>query len=228
MIKWLMFSTISILLVMAGQALQTTAASAPTLDPTSATVKIVRTWQRSDGQAVYEVTEESLGTVIAPNLILTHDHFGIPFGARAPGLLALGDNAQHSWRWRATAAQLMAINAGTGLIRLPNDLPVPAAPLAGDTDLQRLTAGSWLTVTYGDDNTQHLVQRNFQVIQVKDGIARLADPDRVIQAGDSGGGAYFNGKLIGNIWSINLDGAQRAAGSFNVALLPSQAQTYVK
>jgi hypothetical protein len=38
----------------------------------------------------------------------------------------------------------------------------------------------------------------------------------------------LNGQLIGNVWSINLDTTRHLLGSFNVALLPAQAQRYVK
>jgi hypothetical protein len=68
----------------------------------------------------------------------------------------------------------------------------------------------------------------FQIVQIKDGIAQLADPSCIINSGDSGGGAYLSGDLVGNIWSIDLDSDRRAAGSFNVALLPSQVRGYVK
>jgi hypothetical protein len=193
-----------------------------------ATVKIARTWQSIDGPALYDVTAVSLGTFIAPNIILTHNHFGITLGNQSPGMLAITDKANHSWRWRATDAQSIVINSGISLIRLPISLLVPAAPLADDTDRRRLTIGSWLTVNYWDDKTQRLAQRDFQIIQIEDGIARLADPDLVINPGDSGGGVYFNGKLVGNTWSINLDSAGHATGSFNVALLPSQVRSYVK
>ena len=63
-------------------------------------------------------------------------------------------------------------------------------------------------------------------MRIQNGVAQLADPWHVINSGDSGGGSYFNGKLVGNIWSINLDRDRQAAGSFNIALLPSQVLAY--
>jgi hypothetical protein len=83
-------------------------------------------------------------------------------------------------------------------------------------------------VNYWDDTARRIAQRDFQVVQIKDGIAQLADPGLVINSGDSGGGVYFNGKLVGNIWSINLDSSRQAAGSFNAALVPAQVRNTMK
>ena len=228
MIKWIILSASVILLAIAGLALPKTAASAPALDAMPATVKIVHTWRITTTQAVYKATGASLGTVIAPKIILTHNHFGSTLDRQPSGALVVMDKANHAWRGQATDTHLIAINAGTSLIELPNDLPVPAVPLADDADLQRLTVGRWVTVDYWDDHTQHIAQRDFQIIKVQVDVARLADPDRAIQLGDSGGGAYFSGKLVGNIWSIDVDSAGRPAGSFNIALLPAQVLSYVK
>ena len=53
-------------------------------------------------------------------------------------------------------------------------------------------------------------------------MATLADPVRIINPGDSGGGVFFNGQLIGNTWSYNADVNGNPLGSFNVALVPAQ------
>ena len=227
MLKAIIFGASTLLLTLAALVLPKAAASAPALEPMPATVQIVHTWQSITHQTVYQATAESLGTVIAPHLILTHNHYGDTLGHQSAGMLEIMDSAHHVWRVPVAKAQLLMINAGTGLLWWPYDLPVPTAPLADAANLQGLTAGKWITVNCWDDNTQGIIRRDFQIIQVKDGIAQLADPDLVIRPGDSGGGAYFNGKLIGNTWSINLDRAHHPAGSFNVALLPTQAYRYV-
>ena len=48
--------------------------SAPQV-PGKALVQIVRTWERQSGNARMRVEEMSLGTVIGPHRILTHNHF---------------------------------------------------------------------------------------------------------------------------------------------------------
>ena len=228
MAKWIVFCAALIFLGIIGLAVPVPVSSAPALDSTPAAVKIVCTRQRINGSSVVDVTGESLGTFIAPNFILTHNHFGSTPGHHACDALVIADIAGHAWRWRATDVQLMAIDAGTSLIRLPNKLLAPCAPLAESTSLPNLPVGAWVTVTYWDDTTGRITQRDFQVVQIKDGIAQLADPGLVINSGDSGGGVYFNGKLVGNIWSINLDTAGRAAGSFNAALVPTQVRNTMK
>jgi hypothetical protein len=228
MAKWIVFFVALIFLLIISLARPISVSSAPALDSIPAAVKIVCTQQRTNGSAVDDVTLESLGNFIAPNFILTHNHFGFTLGRQSCHTLIITDKAGHSWRWRAIDAQLIAIDSGTGLIWLPNKLLAPIAPLTDSTSLPDLPVGSWLTVNYWDDNTKRIAQHDFQLVQIKDGIARLADPDRVINSGDSGGGAYFTGRLVGNTWSINLDSARRPMGSFNVALLPSQVRGYVQ
>ncbi len=228
MIRSIIFIGIIILLLLFGITRPAVTFPIEAQDSAVATVKIVNTEQRLSGQTAYQVTASSLGTVIAPHLILTHDHYKDTLGQQSSGMLEITDSAHHAWRVPVAKAQLVMINAGTGLLLWPYDLPVPVTPLADDVDLQRLTAGKWITVNCWDDNTQSITRHDFQIIQVKDGIVQLADPDLVIRPGDSGGGAYFNGKLAGNVWSINLDSQRRPAGSFNVALLPTRVRDYVK
>jgi hypothetical protein len=55
-------------------------------------------------------------------------------------------------------------------------------------------------------------------------VATLVDPHLVIRTGDSGGGIYLDGKLIGNTWARYVDSTDgRPLGAFNVALLPTAA-----
>jgi hypothetical protein len=161
-------------------------------------------------------------------VILTHNHYGLALGHRPADTFTISDQTGRTWRWRAVDAQLIVINAGTALIWMPEKLSLPAAALASSADLADLKAGHWLSVSYWDETRSRLARHDFQIVQIKDGIVRLADPDRIIRPGDSGGGAYFNGKLVGNVWSINLDSARRPLGSFNVALLPAQVRSYVR
>lgn len=58
--------------------------------------------------------------------------------------------------------------------------------------------------------------------------ASLIPPDPVLRSRDSDSGGYYNSRLVGNVWSINLDSQRRLADSFNVALLPTRVLDYVK
>jgi hypothetical protein len=116
----------------------------------------------------------------------------------------------------------ITIDRGTLLLRLPDTVHLTAVPVADQAAIHRLTTGDWLTVNYWDNATQRLATRDFQLIKTANGIATLADPDRIINPGDSGGGVFFKGQLIGNTWSINTDVNGNLLGSFNVALVPAQ------
>jgi hypothetical protein len=226
--KWVISIAMMVLLSVSGPALTAQTAPATAKVSMPATVKIELTWQQTTSSAIYEATAQSLGTLIGPKVILTHNHFGAPLNSLSAGRLTITDQADRSTHWSTADVQQISVDKGTTLIWLPNDVVTPSAPTADGAAVQRLSAGDWLAVNYRDDATQRLAQQDFKILRIQNGIAQLADPSRVINSGDSGGGAYFNGQLVGNTWSINLDSARRATGSFNVALLPSQVRRYVK
>jgi hypothetical protein len=127
-----------------------------------------------------------------------------------------------SFRVRVAEVKRIAIDKGTLLLQLPDAVNLTVQPLGGKSTIKRLTAGDWLTVNYWDDANRRLATKDFRLIKTANGIATLADPERVINVGDSGGGAFFNGQLIGNTWSYNCDANGNSLGSFNVALVPAQ------
>ncbi len=116
----------------------------------------------------------------------------------------------------------VTLDKGTRLLQLPVSIALTAAALAEPPLINQLAPDDWLTVNYWDDANSRLATRAFKFIQMKNGVATLADPEHVINPGDSGGGVYFEGRLIGNTWSYNADTAGNSLGSFNVALVPAQ------
>jgi hypothetical protein len=56
-------------------------------------------------------------------------------------------------------------------------------------------------------------------VSVEGGVLTLADPGKVINGGDSGGGAFYRGELVGNTQSVVLDLQRQPVGLFNVALV---------
>jgi hypothetical protein len=193
-------------------------------EPVSFAVQIRHSWKAPQGNVLRDYADQSLGTIISPDLILAHNHFSQPEGRLSDEAFSFEDSAGRSIRWRAIDLHLIPIDAGTMLIKLPAPAFPTSALVSDQAALEGLTANSWLAVDYWDDGTRRIARRDFQIVQINDGIAMLADPKLVINIGDSGGGVYFNGKLVGNTWSINLDDARHAIGSFNVALLPPQAR----
>jgi len=191
-------------------------------DVTQRTVIIRHTWKqmRSDGR--YDISANSLGTAIGPDLILTHNHFDQPVGRLPEELFTFDDAVGRTIQWRPGDLKLTVGNAGTMLIRLPAGTFATNARLADGATLKHLVVGVWLTVSYWDNRTGGLAQQQFQIRQIKDGLIKLADPDRLINSGDSGGGAFFNDQLVGNTWSIDMDRAGNLLGTFNVALIPAK------
>jgi hypothetical protein len=116
---------------------------------------------------------------------------------------------------------LMHTSESLGTVIGPH-LILTVLPLADKSALNQLSTGDWLTVNYWDNARQQLAVKDFRLIKTVNGIATLADPERVINPGDSGGGVFFDGHLIGNTWSYNADVSGNPLGSFNVALVPQQ------
>ena len=191
-------------------------------------VKIKHTWERVEGNLAYRTSVPSLGTVIGPHTILSHNHFDASMGNLPNESMVFIDNSGKSVSVRYADMKATPIDGGTMLFSLPGNLAVAAAPIANRSTIDSLTVGDWLTVHYWDDAAERFAQQDFQIIRIRNGIATLADPDRVINGGDSGGGAYFEGKLVGNNWSVNEDQNGNSLDSFNVALLPLQVADLVQ
>jgi hypothetical protein len=196
--------------------------SAPSLQPI---VHIVDTQKQDRGNLTYIHSSDSLGTVIGPHLIVTHNHFGATFGTLPDETLDISDSTGRSFRVRVAEVKRIAIDRGTLLLQLPDTIDLAAAPFANQNAISLLTAGDWLTVNYWDDARQRLATKDFQFIQMANGVATLADPDHTINPGDSGGGVFLAGRLIGNTWSYNADVSGNPLGSFNVALVPQRVTT---
>ena len=207
-------------------ATQTATSASPISQQTVAaqpvTVRIQHTWKQWQGGALLDFKDESLGTIIAPDLIFTHNHFSQPVGRLPEEAFYFEDDWGRSIQWRPRDLRLTTINAGTMLIRLPVGVFSGQASVVDRPTLRHLTVGTWLTTHYWDSTAGQVAQHSFQIIQVKDGVAKLADPDRLIKPGDSGGGAFFENRLIGNTWSIDTDGDGHVLGTFNIALVPFQ------
>jgi len=185
-------------------------------------IRILHSWKVMQGGSTHEYRDESLGTIIAPDLILTHNHFSRPQPAWLEETYIFEDAWGRSVQWQPRSLKFTMPDTETLLIRLPAGAFPDRATVADRTTVSRLAAGAWLTITYWDDATRQIAQHDFQIAQIKDGLATLADPDKHINRGDSGGGAFWQGRLIGNTKSIYADVAGNAPGLFNVALTPSR------
>jgi hypothetical protein len=185
-------------------------------------IRILHSWKVVQGGALREFRDESLGAIIAPDLILTHNHFSRPQPVWQEEMYTFEDAWGRSVVWQPRSLKFTMPDAETMLIRLPAAAFPDRATVADRTTVNRLAVGAWLTITYWDNATRQMVQHDFQIVQIKNGLVTLADPDKYINRGDSGGGAFWQGQLVGNTKSIFVDGSGTSIGQFNVALLPAR------
>jgi hypothetical protein len=169
------------------------------------------------------------GTVVGPHTILTHGHYR-PFGDPAYVHEALvvtlpGSSLSASVDVNRTATPY--VDAGTILLVLPNWMRLPEAVALGDPE--GLRAGDAVFVAHWDDVRGRFALLETTVASVKGRVARIEDPGRTLQPGDSGGGVYnVRGELVGNVWSIGMSGTGQRLPWFEAALLPVGAGQYVR
>ena len=192
------------------------------------TLKIEHAWLRRSLDGMHGTVGNSLGTVVGPNLILTHGHFHVPLQSEQSMAFRLLMNTGQIIQFRSDAVQQITLGRDTTFIYLPSELPWTGAPLADRGTLDRLRAGEWVTVNYWDDASRQGAQRHFQVIQVQQDAATLADPDLVINADDSGGGVFFADRLIGTTSSIDVDSQDCPVGRVHVTLVTPRIRNLVQ
>jgi len=187
-------------------------------------VRIEHTWTVHNNGKALCLTEFALGTAVGPNVILTHNHFDRQPKGRESETMTFATPAGQEFTLSTSDLTLIPIDAGTLIIYLPNYVSLGAAALGDQTNLNQLAEGEWLQVDYWDDLNQGIVQGTFQIQRLENGVATLVDPHLVIRAGDSGGGIFVDGKLIGNTWARYVDPTDgRPLGEFDIALLPTAA-----
>ncbi len=185
-------------------------------------VRILHTWREHNNGNRYCLTEFALGTAVGPNVILTHNHFNLQ--PKDGETMTFTTSEGRELTLAMSHLTLIPIDAGTAIIYLPNYVSLGAAALGDQSTLNQLAEGEWLQVDYWDDLNQCFVQGKFQIQRLENGVATLADPHLAIRSGDSGGGIFVDGKLIGNTWARYVDSTSgRPLGAFNIALLPTAA-----
>ena len=74
-------------------------------------------------------------------------------------------------------------------------------------------------MVYWDDAAQSLAVTACAIAAVSPGVLTLADPDNLFNGGDSGGGVFYQGELVGNTWGFLIDQTGARLGLVNVALV---------
>jgi len=169
----------------------------------------------------------SLATIINSNTALTHNHFDEgPFPLDE--LFADGRAIDF---FDPVGPEIYGTGESqSGLVTIDSDFKGSPAELASQDVISSLDVGNAVQVAYWDDAERELAMGSFTVqAPVSGGALLLNDPDNILNLGDSGGGVFYNGQLIGNLWAEN-----NSMHTIFVAILPpnltnsSKATTRVK
>lgn len=156
-------------------------------------------------------TSRGLGTVVqygGQRFILTHNHWSIPQSeisqvefrnSVGDGLLALDGVAFYGL--------VRYLDEGTLLLDAPAGLDGVAAAELGDGSTLQVGSPAWLA-TYDDGNGLGIKIETAWVKEV-DGSAIpgrliLEGQETAVISGDSGGGVWLDGKVVGNLWAIRV------------------------
>ena len=157
---------------------------------------------RWDNDKNTDKPHESLGTKITVNTVLTHNHFSDlagtfildPSNVRRPHGVSEATRTTPFGRSRQYGAQ-------TRLVYSSVKYAGSFAPIASQVTIQQLGSGDCLDVVYWDDARQELAVAVFQIRAIRNNaVIVLDDSMDIINSGDSGGGVFYNGELVGNTW----------------------------
>jgi hypothetical protein len=153
--------------------------------------------------------DRGLGTVIGGHTIVTAKHVvSMAIGREEiPGLrindLVISGPIKERYSYYPDQGE----TSGTDIMRI--DLPssydgsLPASAHVASLDtINAIGIGACVSVVYYDHARNQLTVGKFRVIEIGNGLAKLDDPSKIIVPGDSGGGVYYNGALIGLTTSI--------------------------
>ena len=170
---------------------------------------------------------ESLGTKISPNTVLTHNHFSDLAGTYIldPASPKRPHGVSNSTR-TTQFGRSPQYGAQTRLVYSAVKYAGSTAPIASKRTIAQLGAGDTVDVVYWDDARQELAVAVFQIKDMlHNTIIVLDDPADIINGGDSGGGVFYNGQLIGNTWRYieRLDGQGNLVNKdVQVQIVPSE------
>jgi hypothetical protein len=163
----------------------------------------------------------SLGTQVSGNTVLTHNHFGSPLNTYSAvdstGFTQPLSGAASDPIGQDLVIDPTGVNTGqqTRLITFPNQLAGSSAQIASQRTINDLQIGDMVDIVYWDDANSQITTGQFSINDVSNlgnGAVFVDDPLGILNPGDSGGGVYYNGQLIGNLWSI--------VGGGHIALVP--------
>jgi hypothetical protein len=136
----------------------------------------------------------SLGTHVGSGTVVTHDHFSGPVTS-VTYTDSLG--LQH----RSNSLPKINRTFETSHLSFVNTKVAPAAPVASASTIANLKQGDEIQVVYYDNYLKTAEYFNTTITRINSTAFTFADPLQIINLGDSGGGIFFKGELIGNTWA---------------------------
>jgi len=156
-------------------------------------------------------TSKGLGTVVQngeQRFILTHNHWSIHRSelSRVAFRNSVGEEIL-ALDGAAFYALVYYVDEGTMLLNAPAGLDGVVAAGLGDSSLLQVGSPVWLA-TYDDGNGLGIKIETAWIKEV-DGSAvpgrlMLEGQETAVISGDSGGGVWANGKVVGNLWAIQV------------------------
>lgn len=188
--------------------------------------------------AVHLVTSEGehagLGTQISDNTFITHGHYS--YGDLTPdptGEYLAELSVQNQSDVQALVGGSYGENVeggtwegGTTWVTTNSSLLGTAAQIASQETIASIGAGDFIDIVYWDDRREEIRVGSFEVTSQANGYIVFNNDGR-INPGDSGGGIFYNGQLIGNVsTSTFMFGEIPISGSGN--LIPSSVTSQTK
>lgn len=150
----------------------------------------------------YNKMHAGLGTKVDQHTVLTHNHFG-----SQAHFCMIDPSAPEQHVDIAIKQDSRAMGFGdpygeqTLLVDTSEALKGTSAALASLQMMNQMTVGEFVQVVYWDDELSELAITSFQISGfLGDSVLVLNDPDDIINQGDSGGGVFYQGALVGNTW----------------------------
>jgi hypothetical protein len=155
--------------------------------------------------------EQGLGTLVAyagEKLILTHNHWGILDSFCKAQLRDVQDEILMDIPRQKFLALIQYQDAGSLLLRTPAGLNLPAVELDGQAAPGENETVLIVHQNPRDANRVDVMASHVQALNLQGAIPSFTiialDGERIIK-GDSGGGVWYSGKLVGNLWAYYKD-----------------------
>ena len=178
----------------------------------------------------YNKMHAGLGTKVGEHTVLTHNHFG-----NQANFCMFNPSAPEQQVDIAIKRDSRAMGFGdqygdqTLLVDTSEAVQGPVAALASQQLISAMAVGEVVEVVYWDDEHSELAVASFQISGfLGDSVLVLDDPSDIINKGDSGGGVFYQGALVGNTWrylpTFDQDGSL-VDKQVQVHLIPMDART---